>query len=152
MNLDDFKYLLEMSPNLYHLAVNFELFKSFVDAESLSDLLKQRITHVLIATSLTTTMETIVESIAKFSIILPKLRHLYFHLESTDYLIKPLIQSVLTCLPHWKDLISFGVTNTQLEDLTTSEQIRQWIIDNSHLTDEHLFHVDYSDMTFRLWL
>lgn len=48
--------------------------------------------------------------------------------------------------------ISFGIANITIKPVEESKNIRQWVVENSSLTDQHLFLTDYSDNTFRWWL
>ena len=152
INVDDFKKLLDASPNLYHLAVNYEIIKSFFDHESICSLLERRMTHLLIGVSSTTSIQSTTDSLARFSSIFPLLKHLYFHTETKNQPVESLILAIFKYLSHWKFLVSFGVANIVLDEKISSEDIHQWVIDNSTLNNNDSFLVDYSDNTFRLWL
>jgi hypothetical protein len=152
LQADDFQKLIEASPNLYHLAVNYNVLQAFFDNESLCHLLEHRITHLLISISDSITVQSVADSISHFSSIFPSLKHFYFHPLSTTESTDPLILSVFQHLPEWRSLVSFGIANAKLESETVSKGIRQWVIENTSLHDEDSFLTDYSDNTFRLWL
>ena len=152
VNAEDFKKLLEASSNLYHLAVNFEFIRPLLDDQSICDLLERRITHLLIGISRTTTIQSVADAISCLSTIFPQLRHLYFHPSSSTEPIEPLIHSIFQNLNQWNSLVSFGIANITMESIIESKDIRQWVIENSSLTDQDSFLTDYSDNTFRLWL
>ncbi len=152
VHADDFRKLVEVSPNLYHLAINYEFLKPFFDNESVCYLLEHRITHLLIGISSTTKHESVSDSISRLASIFPSLRHLYFHTESDDQPAESLILSVFKHLYKWNFLVSFGVANMTMGWKTPTTDIRQWVIENSLLNEEDSFHTDYSDNTFRLWL
>lgn len=152
VNAEDLKRLLESSPNLYHLAVSFEFIQPMFDHESVCQLLKRRITHLLIGISRTTTIQSVADSLERLSTIFPRLRHLYFHPSSSTEEIESLIQSAFQCIHQWKSLVSFGIANITMDSIIGSKDIREWVIENSSLTDQDSFLTDYSDNTFRLWL
>lgn len=152
VHADDFQKLLEVSPNLYHLAVNFEFIKPLFDNESVCYLLEHRITHLLIAISSTTNLESITDSIPRFSSVFPSLKHLYFHTETRDQPVESLILTVFKHLCKWNLLVSFGVANMTMDTKILSKGLRQWVLENSFLNDNDLFLTDYSAETFRLWL
>jgi len=152
INADDFKKLLEVSPNLYHLSVNYEFLKPFFDNESICYLLEHRITHLLIGISSTTSLESVIDSISRLSTIFPFLKHLYFHTELDTQSIEPLILTILNHLYKWNNLVSFGLANITINGEILTKGIREWVIENSLLNDNDSFHTDYSDNTFRVWL
>ncbi len=149
---NDFQKLLEASPNLYHLAVNYKFIQPFFDNESLCYLLQHRITHLLVSISSSCGLQSVADSMSRFSSVFPSLKHLYFHPISSSEPIEPLILAVFQHLCKWKSLISFGVANAMMESKIVSKGIRPWVIENSLLNDEDSFFTDYSDNTFRLWL
>ena len=152
VNAEDFKRLLELSPNLYHLAVNFEFIQPMFDHETVCQLLERRITHLLIGISRRTTIQSVADSIDRLVTIFPRLRHLYFHPSSSTEEIESLIRSAFQCIHRWESLISFGIANIAMESIIGSKDIREWVIENSSFTEQDSFLTDYSDNTFRLWL
>lgn len=151
VNPDDFYKLLEVSPNLYHLAVNYEFIKPLFDNESVCYLLEHRITHLLIGISSKTNVQSVTDSIPRFSSVFPSLKHLYFHTETMDQSVESLILTIFKHLCKWNLLVSFGVANMTMDSKILSKDIREWVIENSSLNDKDSFHIDYSDNTFRLW-
>lgn len=151
INADDFKKLLEVSPNLYHLAINYEFIKPFFDNESVCYFLEHRITHLLIGISSTTSLTSVIDSITRLSTVFPSLKHLYFHTES-EQSVESLILTVFNHLNKWNFLVSFGVANITMDSKKLTKGIREWVIENSLLNDNDSFLTDFSDNTFRLWL
>ncbi len=152
VDTDDFYKLLEVSPNLYHLAVNYEFITPLFDNESVCYLLEHRITHLLIAISSTTNLQSVADSVSRFSSVFPSLKHLYFHTQRIDQPVESLILTIFKHLCKWNLLVSFGVANMTMDSKILSKDIREWVIENSSLNDKDSFHTDYSDSTFRLWL
>lgn len=76
-----------------------------------------------------------------------------YHMHITMKVSTLVIDSfVLSILPLWKDKpkISLGIEGLLSKEASTN--IRQWIIDNSYLTEEHLFAVQYRNNCFQIWL
>lgn len=152
MNSECFQGLLEISPNLYHLELNYEFLRPQFDIESVCFLLKHRITHIYILITKTTDLESITSSISRLTSIFPFLKHLYFSLEENNQSADLLILSILNNLSNWSCLVSFGIVNTRLTEEILSKPLPKWVLENSSLNDENSFVVDYTGNVFRLWL
>ncbi|UJR34199.1 hypothetical protein I4U23_021605 [Adineta vaga] len=152
IDLNDFKKLLEVSTNLYHFALNYEVIAPFLNDNNLCELLGYRMTDLLIGVTTEITSESMVEIVTRLACVCPSLRHLYFHFKDEKQSAEALILSIFTHLSQWKRLISFGVANIQLNSTILSKGIRQWVLENCNLSDNDSFLTDYSANTFRLWL
>jgi hypothetical protein len=152
INADDFVKLFEISPNLYHLAINYEFIQPMFDNESVCYFLKHRITHLLIGVTSLTSLESITGSVSRLASVFPCLKHLYFHIEVADQSAESLILSIFKHLGKWIFLVSFGVANITMNSTVLSKGLREWVVENSFLNDNDSFLTDYSAETFRLWL
>lgn len=152
VNVDDFHRLLQVSPNLYHMALNYEVIQSFLDHEGTVTLLSQRLTELLIGITTSITAASTAALLNRLSTVCPSLRHLYFHFRDKDEPAEPLIIAALACLPGWARMISLGVAHIRLNPSIVSPSLRQWVLQHSHLQESDSFLVDFSSDTFRLWL
>ena len=152
LNQDCLQKLLEISPNLYNLEINYDLLRKFFDNESISTLLKHRITHIYILIPKSTDSDAFLISISTLPKRFPFLRHIYFCFEEVSHICELSILTVLKYLIEWKSLVSFGIVGSELKQKIINENLPQWIVDNSHLYNPNLFFVDCNDDAFRLWL
>jgi len=152
INADCFQKLLEISPNLHHLEVNYEFLRPLLDDESVCLLLKHRITRIYILITTSTNLESIISSISRLPSIFLSLKHFYFCLENFSQSSELLILSVFKYLSEWNCLISFGVVDAGLKEELFPKDLQQWVLENSTLREQNSFAVDYSDDAFRLWL
>jgi hypothetical protein len=152
IDADDFRRLFEMSPNLYHLAVNYEFIQPMFDNEPVCCFLQYRITHLLIGITSTTSLESVTGSVFRLTSVFPSLKHLYFHIKLDNQSAESLILSIFNQLCNWNSLVSFGVANITMDSKILSNGLREWVVENSFLTDNDSFLTDYSAETFRIWL
>jgi hypothetical protein len=150
--MEHFERLLEVSPNLHDLEVNYEFLRLLFDSESVCLLLKQRITHIYIRITETTNLESVICSMPRLTSIFPSLTHFYFNIEKSEQSAKLLILAVFNHLSEWNSLVSFGVVDVRLTQEILSKDLYQWVLENSILHNENSFIVDYTDERFRLWL
>ncbi|CAF1073588.1 unnamed protein product [Adineta steineri] len=152
INTDDFKRLLEAAPNLYHMAIAYELLDSLFASDIVCNLLGRRVTDLLIGITSEINSEAIPIFITRLASVCPSLKHLYFHSKDSKNSTESIILTVLNHLSKWNCLISFGVANIKIDSKILTQGIREWIIENSNLHDNDSFLTDYSADTFRLWL
>jgi hypothetical protein len=152
VNTKHLQRLLEVSPNLYHLKVNFDFLQPLFDDESVCLLLQQRITHLYILLSLSESLEPVISSMPRLISTFSSLKHFYFCLEKGCQPSEPLILSTLSYITKCNSLISFGVVNAVMTQEILSKDIQQWVMEHSTLHDHNSFIVDYTDEIFRLWL
>ncbi len=110
-----FQRLLEVSPNLHDLRVNYVFLRPLLDDESVCLLLKQRITHLYIFTPFLTDSQSIIPSINQLVSIFPFLKHLHFCLENRYESAERLIAVILKSLSKWQSLVSFGVSKAVIK-------------------------------------
>ena len=152
INMEYFHKILEVSPNLYNLEVSYEFFQPVLDNELVCPLLKQRITHLYISLSFSTSLELVISSISHLTSIFPLLKHFYFRLKSRYHSAELLILTLLHSLSKWNSLVSFGVVDALITEEVLSNDIQQWVLENSTMVDCSSFIVDYTNEIFRLWL
>ncbi|CAF3490011.1 unnamed protein product [Rotaria sp. Silwood1] len=152
VNADDFRKLCEASPNLYHLAVNYEFIEPMFDNKSVCYFLEHRITHLLISVTSIISLEPVTVSISRLASVFPSLKHLYFYIEIYNQSVESLILSIFNHLSKWNFLVSFGVANITMDSKILAKGIREWVLENSFLNDNDSFLTDYSAETFRVWL
>ncbi|CAF1258799.1 unnamed protein product [Rotaria sp. Silwood1] len=152
VNADDFRKLFEVSPNLYHLAVNYEFIEPMFDNKSVCYFLEHRITHLLISVTSIISLEPVTVSISRLASVFPSLKHLYFYIEIYNQSVESLILSIFNHLSKWNFLVSFGVANITMDSKILAKGIREWVLENSFLNDNDSFLTDYSAETFRVWL
>ncbi|CAF4291574.1 unnamed protein product, partial [Adineta steineri] len=100
VNMEYFRRLLEIAPNLYHLEVNFEFIRSLLDNEYICELFRRRITHLYISIPTTIDVESVVSSISRLTTIATSLKHFYLSLLK-DYKASELtILDILKYLPN----------------------------------------------------
>ncbi|CAF0817969.1 unnamed protein product [Adineta steineri] len=151
VNMEYFRRLLEIAPNLYHLEVNFEFIRSLLDNEYICELFRRRITHLYISIPITIDVESVVSSISRLTTIATSLKHFYLSLLK-DYKASELtILDILKYLPNCHCLISFGIVDIIITKELVSKDIHRWILENSTLYDYKPFFVDYTGNIFRLW-
>ncbi len=152
LDTECFQRLLEQSPNLHYLDVNYKLLQPLLDNESVCLLLKRRITHLYISISSVMILELVISSMPQLASTLSSLKHLYFTLDKRDQTAESLILAVLNSLSKWNSLVSFGIVDVLMKEETLSKGIQQWVMENSILHEHTSFAVDYTNKTFRLWL
>lgn len=129
LNQDCLEKLLEISPNLYNLEINYELLQKFIDHESICTLLKHRITHIYILIPKGTDTNSFLMSISTLPKRFPLLRHIYFCFEEVSYTCELSILRMLKYLSQWKSLVSFGLVGSELKEKIIKENLQQWIVD-----------------------
>jgi hypothetical protein len=147
-----FQRLLEASPNLHHLEINYEFLRPLLDDESVCILLKQRITHMYISICLPTTLESVISSMSQLTTTFSSMKHLYFGLEKGYQPAESLILAVLNSLSKWNSLISFNAVDVLMTEETLSKDLQHWVIENSVLNEHSSFFVGYIGERFRLWM
>jgi hypothetical protein len=152
ISMEYFQSLLEVSPNLYHLEVNYEFLQPLFDNEYTCLLFGHRITHLYMTVPLLMSLESVTFSISRLPSIFPCLKHFYFNLEKGYQSSESLILAVLKYLSQWNFLVSFGVVDIVMTKEILSKDIQQWVLENSTLHKRKSFFVDYVDNIFRLWL
>jgi hypothetical protein len=152
IDMEDFRKLLEGSPNLCNLNIDDALFHPLLNDESICHILQHNITHLCITISSTTTFESVVSSISQLGSIFSSLKYLYFWIGSACQSSDSLIVTVFNHLSTWNYLISFVTAGIIIKPEILTKGIRPWVIQNSSLCDKDSFIADYFEERFRLWL
>ena len=152
IHADYFQRLLEIAPNLYHLEANYEFLRPLLENESVCFLLKQRITHIYMLITTSTNLDLFISSIPHLASVFSSLKHFYICLDNISEPTEPLILTIFKYLSEWNSLVSLGIVGINLTEAISSKDPQQWVLQNSTLTDQRLFVVDYTDKIFRLWL
>lgn len=148
---DYLQKFFEISRNLQHLEVNYEFFRIYLDDEIICNLFHQRITKLYLLIKSSTDLELFVSTFDRFLSVFSLLKHFYISLEKQFDPPELIILLILQNLSKLTSLISFGIVGIDLEDKLT-ENLCQWIENNSILNQQTSFQVNYTGQTFRLWL
>jgi hypothetical protein len=148
----DFQALLEASPNLYNLTINYGILETLFDSESVCQLLGQRITDLKITLySGSIELNTIV--LSRLASIFSHLRHLCF--DGDDDIIEtaePLIIAALNHLSNWNSLVSLSILHMPIMKETCDKNIHQWVSEHIPVQDHSPFLSDCTSNSFQLWL
>jgi hypothetical protein len=148
LNLPHLKYLdvsgicaifdvLKAASNLDDLRIDFDCLKILIDNESTCDLLQQRI--IRLDVGYWTDME---------SDVFQRLRHLCIFQNSFKILSESILSTILA-QSNIKQLTTL-IFGSKVPD-EISKDLRQWVIDHSHLTVDDSFSVAYFNNYFILW-
>jgi hypothetical protein len=139
-------HLLNASPNLEYLLIDFDCLKASLDNEPTCHLLKTRIVRLHIAKWIDSESNLIQRIIEVFS----GLRLLGITMNNPKLLIDSF---VLTIISLWKSKQRFFLGVNGLLSEEASKNLRQWIIDHCfHLMANDSFAVEYNNNWFDLWL
>jgi len=138
-------HLLNASPNLEYLVIDFDCLKASLDNESTCHLLETRIVRLHVSSWKDSEPNLIQRIIEVFT----GLRLLWIVMNDTKSLIDSFI---LTVISLWKgrQRLALGVNGLLSEE--ASKNLRQWIIDHFfHLMVDDSFAVEYKNKWFNLW-
>jgi hypothetical protein len=124
--------------------IYFDCLKILIDDECTCRLLQTRILRL----NIIDWVDVKSDLLQRISKIFCSLRHLVITLKDSAVLIDDF---VLTILSLWKDKsrLSLDVKGSLSEE--TSRNLRQWIINHSHIKAEDSFATEYNDNWFDLW-
>ena len=148
---DYLQKLFEIARNLQHLEVNYDFIQIYFDNEIICNLFQKRITHLYLLIKSSTDLKLFVSTFDRFLSVFSLLKHFYISLEQQFDPPELIILLVLQKLSQLNSLISFGIVGIDLEDKLT-QNLCQWIQNNSILNQQTPFQVNYTGQTFRLWL
>ena len=136
--------LLKPAPNLDYLRVDFDCLKSLLDDEPTCHLLQQRIVRLDNGNWLSIEVDLLQNVSRLFS----NLRQLIIDLRDSSTIIDSI---VLAAVAHWHDkrLIWLDINGTLSDEVKTD--LRQWLVDHTHLTTDDSFAVEYKNNWFSLW-
>jgi hypothetical protein len=142
----DLFHILNASPNLEQLTIDFDCLKAPLDDKPTCHLLKTRIVRLDIIDWIDIE-SNLLQRIAE---VFGCLRNLVITMKDTKLLIDSF---VLTIISLWKSRlgVSLGVKGLLSEEI--NKNLRQWIIDHFfNFMPEDSFAVEYKDHGFNLWL
>ncbi|CAF1041045.1 unnamed protein product [Rotaria sordida] len=138
-------HLVQAAPNLEHLQIDFNCLNIVLNDVSTCELLQKRIVHLEI-TNFREVDSIQLDTIAqKFN----HLRDLSLVFENSTVFVDSLILQVLSL---WKDkkLRSLYIRGSLTDEV--DKNLRQWLIDHSHLCQEDLFVVKHMTNWIAMWL
>ncbi len=135
---------VKAAPNLDYLEVSFDCLKNLLDDELTCHLLQQRIARLDIYDWLGID----VDLLKNVSRVFTNLRQLIVGSKDLDTIIDP---TILAAIAHWHDKpLYWFFINGSLSDQAKTD-LRQWLIDHTHLTSDDSFAAEYNDNWFILW-
>lgn len=137
--------LLNAAPNLDYLAVCFECLETLLADEPTCHLLRRRIVRLNI-TDWVDVGSTILPRLAD---VFTSLRHLVISLKDVSVVIDDFVVTILSLWNKGRSRLSLDVKGCLSNK--PKEALRQWIIDNTHLTANDSFAVECNETWFDLW-
>ncbi|CAF3788387.1 unnamed protein product [Rotaria sp. Silwood1] len=141
----ELSHLLSISPNLDKLNVNFNCLKALLENNSTHCMLQTGITRLCIMDWIDTKSDLMSTIVQRFG----SLCHIAIAMTDPTLIVDSFILSII---PFWKIKPKFSLLVEGLlsEDVRTN--LRQWIIDNSYLTEEDSFSIQYDEKQCKIWL
>jgi hypothetical protein len=136
--------LLNAAPNVDYMIIYYDCLKTLFDDESTCHLLQTQIIRL----NIIDWEDVKSDLISRTSQIFSSLRHLVVIMKDSTVLIDDF---VLTILSFWKGKSRLSLDVKGLLSEVTRKNLRQWIIDHSHISAEDSFAVEYNDNWFDLW-
>lgn len=137
--------LIETSPNLDYLIISFDCLKFLLEDQMSTNIMAKQITRLNVSewidkkdSNLLTTL------IERFRF----LRHLVITFKDPTVNIDDFILLILS-LTNGKRKLSFDIKGSVSDQ--AKENIRQWVIDKTHLTEHDSFAIECKDNWFDLW-
>lgn len=136
--------LLNAAPNVDYLIIDYDCLQYL----SLNPITCQLLEKQIIRVNIIDWIDMKSDFLEKISRLFPFLRHLVITMKNPSESID---EFVLNILSFWKDRspLSLDVKGSFTEQNTMN--IRQWIIENSHLNENDSFAVEYKNHWFDLW-
>lgn len=150
---DALKALLRIAPNLSELFISFDNLSPIFNDDDTCQLLANRITHLLILRSAPSAPNALTEEyVPHLTRIFTRLRHLQIDVTS-GVPIETITLAILSAFKEQSKLVSL-VVEGKLSCDELKLNARQWLINNSHLTDEKIFDAEFKEQTnrFLLWM
>ncbi len=137
--------LLNAAPNFNYLIICFDCLKILLDDESTCRLLQTQ----TIRLNIMDWVDIKSDLIQRISHVFSSLRHLVVTLKDSKLLIDDFILKILSFC---EGKSRFSIDVKGLLSTEASRNLRQWIINHSHITAEDSFAVEYNNNWFDLWL
>ena len=141
----DLFHLLIAAPNLDRLMIQYDCLKLQLNEKRTCDLLQQRIIrlHILNWT------DSNLDLLEQLAVIFTSLYELVIGIKESQVFANQIASKVLSL---WKDKSLFSLyINGQLSD-DAKENLYQWLIDNTHITANSSFAVQYIENWLDLWI
>lgn len=136
--------LLYVAPNADYLIVYFDCLKALLHDELTCQLLKARIIRL----NIMDWVDVKSDLLERVSQVFSSLRHLVITLKDSTVSIDEFVLNIIS-LWKGKKRISIDVTGLLPEEIR--KNLKQWIIDHSHIKEEDSFAVEYNENWFDLW-
>ncbi len=132
------------APNLDYLDISFDSLKNLLDDEQTCHLLQQRIIRLDIGDWLSTESD-LLEHVSR---VFSNLHQLIIGLNDSSMIMDPIVLAVLA---NWYDKrLHWFFINGSLSD-QANKNLRQWLLDHTHLVTDDSFAVEYNDKWLTLW-
>lgn len=136
--------LLNSAPKVDYLIVYFDCLETILNNESTCRLLQKQIVRI----NITDWIDVNSDLLQRISQVFSSLRHLVITMKDPAILIEDFILNILSLWKR-KSRISIDVKGSLLEE--TKKNLRQWVIDHSHIRTDDSFAVEYNDNWFDFW-
>lgn len=136
--------LLNAAPNVDYLIIDYECLKFLIVNPSISQLFQKQIVRV----NIIDWVDMKSDFLENISRVFTSIRHLVITMKN---LTESIDEFVLNILSLWKDRSPLSIDVKGLLSEENRINIRQWIIDNSHLKDNDSFAIEYKNNWFDLW-
>lgn len=136
--------MLNAAPNVDYLIISFDCLKKLLDDESTCHLLQTRI----IRANIIEWDDIKSDILERISQTFSSLRHIVITLRDPQLLIDDFVLKILSL---WKGKSSLSIDIKGLLSKEASTNLRQWIIDHSHMKAEDSFVVECNDDWFDMW-
>ncbi|CAF2265168.1 unnamed protein product [Rotaria magnacalcarata] len=147
------KAILQIAPNLSELFIAFDNLFPILDDKDTCQILENRIFHLLILRSAPAAPTQLTEQfVPHLRTIFTRLRHLQIDV-TNGIPIESITISILNAFKEQSQLISL-VVEGQSSSHELKANARQWLINNTHLTNENIFDAEFKEQTnrFLLWM
>ncbi len=136
--------VLNAAPNVDYMIIYFDCLKTLVDDESTCHLLQTQIIRL----NVIDWVDVKSDLLKRISQIFSSLRHLVITMKDSTLLIDDFLLEILSL---WKEKsrLSLDIKGSLSEE--TKKNLRQWIINHSHIRTEDSFAIEYNDNWFDFW-
>ena len=143
--ISDLFPLLNVAPNLEYLIIYFDCLSMLLDDESTCYLLQTRIIRLNVIDWVDIESD-VLQRMAK---VFRSLRHLVIVLKDPTVFIDDFVLRIISL---WKEntVRSIDVKGSLFDEIQNN--LRQWLINHSHIKAEDKFAIEYNEKWFDLWL
>ena len=137
-------HVLKAAPNLDELSIDFDFLKILINDQSICDLLQKQIIRLEVRHWTVIVWYLFERSICVFR----RLRYLYLSLKSLGISTESILTTIFAHL-NTKQLNMLTVWITVSDQF--NKNLRQWVVDHTHLKANDLFAIGAIDNCFILW-